>query len=156
MAKPPKDNTDKAQFGPDQPAHYCGKPGRSGAPKDNRNALRHGLRGGMLPKDCKYIEFRLNKFRRTLEDAVLAAKGVVGLTDAALIQTCLRWERHSALAQRWLRVQGDKLSTSDKLRFSEAIAKGSDNRDKAVEKLKLDTEPVAPWVPEANIEEAEQ
>ena len=79
-----------------------GKPGRSGPPKGNSNNLRHGLKAGKLPKDAKYIETRLNIFRRNLEDAVMAVKNEITLHDAAAIQTCIRWERHAALAQRWL------------------------------------------------------
>lgn len=138
MAKAPKDATGKPRFGKHQPAHYCGKPGRSGPPRNNRNAMRHGLRGGQLPKDARYIEHRLNRFRRLLEDAVLGARGEVTLTDAAAIQTCLRWERHAALAQRWLVKQGNTLKLVDRLKFSEAIAKASDSRDKALAALKLD------------------
>lgn len=131
----------KPQFGKDQPKSYCGKKGKSGPPKDNRNGMRHGLKAGKLPKDAQYIEVRLNQFRRTLEDAVIACRGEVSLVDAAAIQTCLRWERHAALAQRWLRIEGDKLKPVDLLKFSEAIAKASDARDRALRALNLDREP---------------
>ena len=87
---------------------FCGKPGRSGPPKGNANALRHGLKAGQLPADAKYIEWRMNDFRRQLEAAVLDAKGCVSLPDAAYVQTAMRWERHAALAQRWLTKQHDE------------------------------------------------
>lgn len=112
---------------------------KAGAPKQNRNNLRHGLRGGQLPKDAKYIELRLNAFRNSLEDIVLANRGEVSLTDAAIIQTCLRWERHAALAQRWLTKENNKLKPAERLHFSREIARASTERDKALALLKLDT-----------------
>jgi hypothetical protein len=133
MPNTPNNNTPKANSG--------GKPGRSGAPRANRNAMRHGLRGGQLPKDARYIELRLNEFRQRLEDAVMAARQQVSLVDAAAIQTCLRWERHAALAQRWLVKAGDDLKPVDRLAFSREIARASSERDKALAVLKLDAEP---------------
>ena len=130
-----------AGFGKDQPRDYCGKAGRSGPPKGNRNALRHGLKAGQLPKGAKYIELRLNAFRRQLEDSVLGCRGEITLTDAALIQTCLRWERHACLAQRWLVKAGDTLKATDRLMFSREISRASTERDKSLALLKLDRDP---------------
>ncbi len=138
MAKAPVKAAPKRRFGKCQPAHYCGKPGRSGAPRENINAIRHGLKAGQLPKDAKYIEYRLNAFRRTLEQAVLGARGEVTIPDAATIQTCLRWERHACLAQRWLVKAGDTLKPEQRLTFSREIARASAERDKAIAALKLD------------------
>lgn len=130
MSDSRKDDTGKPRF--------CGKKGRSGPPEGNRNAMRHGLKAGQLPKDAKYIEHRLNAFRRQLEDVVIANRGEVSLTDAAAIQTCLRWERHAYLAQRWLVKAGDSLKPTERLQFSREIARASTERDKALAALKLD------------------
>ena len=54
MSKTAKNDTDKPA-----PKRFCGKKGRSGPAKNNRNAMRHGLRAGQLPAGCKYIEYRL-------------------------------------------------------------------------------------------------
>src|SRR4051812_44781231 len=102
------------------------------APLKNRNAMRHGLRGGQLPKDAKYVEVRLCKFRQVLEDAVLTARGQVTIIDAATIQTCLRWEVHAALAQRWLVKAGDTLKPIERLHFSREIARASTQRDRTL------------------------
>ena len=134
----PTSATSSASGGSTERKRFCGKKGRSGPPKDNRNAMRHGLKAGKLPADAKYIETRLNLFRRNLEDAVIESKGAVSITDASAINTAVKWERHGCLAQRWLRVEGDKLTPTDCLRFSEAIAKASDSRDKAIRLLDLD------------------
>ncbi len=117
---------------------FCGKPGKSGPPKGNSNNLRHGMRGGKLPPGCQYIENRVNSLRRQIESALIAAKGEIGIVDAAAINSILKWERHGLLAAHWLRHEADKLSASDRLRFSEAIAKASDNRDRNIRSLGLD------------------
>lgn len=108
-----------------------------GAQPENRNNLRHGLKAGKLPADATYIENRINKFRRSVEDAVLMERGDVGVSDAALIQTALRWERHASLSHRWLSEQWTSLSPLDRMKFSKEIALASSNRDKALEGLKL-------------------
>src|SRR4051812_30154928 len=109
-----------------------------GAPLHNRNALRHGLRGGQLPKGEKNVEVRLCKFRQTLEDAVLAAHHEVNLIAAATIQTIVRWERHAALAQRWLAKEGHTMTAIERLKYSREIAMASKERDKALHSLDLD------------------
>jgi hypothetical protein len=68
----------------------------------------------------------------------MEAKGQVSLTDAGLIQTCLRWERHAALAQRWLTKKSAELKPADLLQFSREIARASTERDKALAALHLD------------------
>jgi hypothetical protein len=119
-------------------ANFHGKPGRSGAPKGNSNAVRHGLAGGKLPKGCQYIENRVNALRRIVETVLIEAKGEIGIVDAAAVNSILKWERHGLLAAHWLRKEADKLSASDRLKFSEAIAKASDNRDRNIRLLGLD------------------
>lgn len=125
----------KPRYGPE--SNFKGKAGRSGPPKGNRNALRHGLAAGQLHSHLKYLEVRLNSFRRQLEDTVLAAKGDISLADAAFIQTILRWERHAALAQRWLNQSYDEMEASERLHFSREVARASAERDKAITALDL-------------------
>jgi hypothetical protein len=133
MANPSKNGTEKPA-----PKRFCGVKGKSGPPRKNRNAIRHGLRAGQLPKGTRYIEVRLNNFRRRLEDAVIAARGEVTIPDAGCIQSALRWERHAALAQRWLVLKYDELKPTDLLQFSREIARASTERDKALAALHLD------------------
>ena len=135
------------------PKRFCGVKGRSGAPKQNSNAIRHGLKAGKLPKDAKYIEYQMNALRRTLEETVMQARGCVGLVDAANIQTAVKWERHGALCLRWLRLEGNTLKPEQRLQFSREIARASAERDKAITALKLDQGTRSPWlVPPAQIE----
>lgn len=111
-----------------------------GAPAGNRNALRHGLRAGKLPRRCQYVEHRVNDLRRGLEDAVVALRGGVGIVEAANINTAAKWERHGLLAQHWLRHEAENLTVTERLRFSEAIAKASAARDQAIKMLNLDAD----------------
>jgi hypothetical protein len=138
-----KPDTAKPTCGPGSGFH--GKPGRSGPPKGNRNAERHGMKGSKLPKGCEYIENRVNALRRQVEDAIIAAKGKISIVDAAAVNSILKWEKHGLLASHWLRHEADKLSAGDRLRFSEAVAKASDNRDRNIKALELDEPPPAPW-----------
>jgi hypothetical protein len=139
MTQPPKSGTAIGQN------RFCGKPGRSGAPRGNTNAQRHGLRGGKLPKGCQYIENRVNALRRQVETAVIEAKGEIGVVDAAAINSVLKWERHGLLAAHWLRHEADKLTAAERLKFSEAIAKASDARDRNIRALGLDAPQQMPW-----------
>lgn len=85
-----------------------------------------------------YVKRITASLRDAVERAVIDAKGEVGLSDAATVQTLIRWERHALLAQRWLRNEADKLTPADKLRFSEAVAKASAERDKCFTRLGID------------------
>lgn len=128
-----------------------------GAPPGNCNGhgnIRHGLKAGKLPKDARYIEHQMNALRRNLETAVFEVKGEVNLLDAACIQTAIKWERHGALALRWLRVEGQKLKPIERLQFSREIARASTERDKALASLGLDTPP-NPWAIDATSTEGD-
>lgn len=115
---------------------------RRGAPRGSRGCIRHGLMAGNLPAGCKYVEVRLNVFRRKLEDAVLQVKKEITMLDAALINTAVRWERHATLAHRWLTRQWDELKPADRLNFSREISRASSERDKSIRLLELDVNPV--------------
>ncbi len=146
-SKPPKHSPGKAgKLTAQQIGSLPPKPGSRprGAPKGNNNGagnVRHGLKGSKLPPGCKYIEHRVNALRRQCEEAVLELKGSVNIIDAAAINSILKWERHGLLAAHWLRHEIDNLSPSDRLKFSESIARASDNRDKNIRALGLDVQP---------------
>jgi len=132
MAETPKNAPDS-----DEPPKKRGP----GPPVGSQNALRHGLRAGKLPRELAYIEKRTNIFRRDLEALVVKLKGDISVNDAAAINSATKWERHACLAADWLRKEASKLSASDRLKFSEAIAKASDNRDRNIRLLQLDAKP---------------
>lgn len=108
-----------------------------GAPKGNRNNMRHGLYGSKLPAGCSYIRRECDLFRAEVEDLVLILRGEIGLADAATINTAWRWERHARLCQRWL-VEADELSHADRISYSREIARASTERDKCLKSLGLD------------------
>ncbi len=119
------------------------KEGR-GAPIANTNSVRHGLKSSKLPPRLLWAERRLNTFRKIIEDAVIAAKSEVSLVDAATINSAIRWERHAILAGHWLSKEMDKLNPDQRLKYSEAVAKASDARDRHIRLLGLDVED-SPW-----------
>lgn len=109
----------------------------------NTNARTHGLTcrfaltNGSLPPGHSYIQKIINKFRAALERAVIDAKGEIDVNDAATINTACRLERHSQMAQKWLREEAEKLSPADRLRFSAEIGRASVERDRALRALGL-------------------
>ncbi|MCI0639581.1 MAG: hypothetical protein L0Y72_18905 [Gemmataceae bacterium] len=113
-------------------------PKETGKGKNNRNALRHGLRAGKLPDDCQYVELRLNSLRRTLEDAVVRTHGEVSETQAAIILQAIDWERHRCLCQRWMRKKAKELSLTELVKLSEGMAKGSTELSRAIKMLDID------------------
>ncbi len=125
------------------------KPAKADLPKrkpggqpGNRSPFRHGLTGtGKLPRKLAYIECRLNNFRRLLEDAVIADRGRdPDVTEASIINTALKWERHGALAQRWITVSYDELKPDQLINFSREVARASAERDKSIKQLNLSQE----------------
>jgi len=91
-----------------------------------------------MPTGCGWIATQTNALRRDLEAAILAAKGTVTIYDAALVNSAVKWERHSALAARWLRLETATMTLDQRLNFSREIAKASSERDRCLKELKLD------------------
>lgn len=110
---------------------------KGGAPKGSRNALRHGLRCGVLPDGCRRIESEVNQFRRALEDAVVAARGAVSVVDAATINRAAKWEQHNRLAARWLAKQAETMTPDQVLAFSRETVRAATERDRAIRDLDI-------------------
>lgn len=96
---------------------------------------KHGLTSGRLPFGASYITRMCGRLERALEDDVRSRKGRITLYDVTLIQTAMRWEKHSQLAQRWLRMHLDDLSPDQRITFSKECALASERRDLALAKL---------------------
>lgn len=115
-----------------------------GAPLGNTNAFKHGLKAerafatGLLPAKCRWIVNRVTLLRKRLESAVYARYGELTLKAALLIQSACRHEQAALLAQRAMRVDGDRMSMSERLSYLTSVGNESDKRDKAMEKLNLD------------------
>lgn len=115
-----------------------------GRKKAARN--RHGLSCNELPKGCTHLELKSNVIRRNLEQAVLELKGKISLTDAAHINSAIRWERHAGVTAWHLKKNADGLSGPDFLKFSHAIARASSERDRAIRMLNLEpTDDATQW-----------
>lgn len=114
------------------------KPMNHAAKEYHRGKLRHGLKSGKLPREAMYIENQSNKLRKNLEDAVLALHNDVTLENAAHIDTAIKWLRHGALCQRWLRTEASTMKPTEKIAVSREIASASERRDKAIAALDLD------------------
>lgn len=89
------------------------------------------------PKGHDNLRKRLHALRRALEAAVLDVRSEVSLVDAGRIQTAIRLEQAAGLIAHWLRNAGD-LSATDKAVLVAKIGQLSEQRDKVIEKLKLD------------------
>jgi hypothetical protein len=85
------------------------------------------------------------KYRRGLEALVYEAKGEVNTTDAHLIDEAAAAEVHASVCRWLLRTRLAKMSVSDVARCSEQILKSKTIRNRAVERLKIDAPPNAPW-----------
>lgn len=142
----PTDSTVVAERPRDDRGRFA-KDRTSGAPGENRNAIRHGLMAGRLPKGAGYVRRETDQLRTLIENAVAAANGgEISLNDAACIQTAIRWERHALLAQRWLRLEAETLTPDQRLAFSRDVARASAERDKCLKSLGLDVRPGSdPW-----------
>lgn len=115
-----------------------------GPPVGSANGFKHGLRAerafatGILPKKHAWIANRVTVLRKALEAAAFEVHGELTLKAALLIQSSCRHEQAALLAQRALRVDGDKMTVMERLSYLTTVAAESDKRDKAVEKLNLD------------------
>ena len=117
-----------------------------GAPAGNTNSLRHGLRTrrklsiGKLPKGCSWINTLVSALRRELEALTMEVHRALDFKSQLYIQSACRHEQAALLAQRWLRLQAETMTHSERLTYLQAIAKESDLRDRAVDRLRLDVE----------------
>lgn len=109
---------------------------------NNKNALKHGLCStGTLPKHMSYVKRLAVGLRCGLEKQCVEVHGGVSMTQACHIATAVKFETHSQLCARWLRVGYDELSLEQRVSLSREVATASQQRDKSVEKLKLRDRP---------------
>lgn len=114
--------------------------------KNTAQALRRMTHGasisrlviGQLPDCMKRQLSTARKYRRDLEQVVLAAKGEVTLTDAHWVDECIAAENHCAIMRWLLRTRLDKMSAEAIISCSREILKAKTARNKAFAELKLD------------------
>ncbi len=101
---------------------------------------------GELPRTMLRQKRAACQYRRGLEKAVIEAKGEVSMVDAHLIDEASGAELHSSVCRWLLRTKLETMSVSDIARCSEQIMKARACRNRAVERLQLDTPPPMPWI----------
>lgn len=95
---------------------------------------------GTLPLTMRRQLAVARKYRRSLEQMTMQAKGSVDIVDAHHIDTASSAQVHCSIMQWLLRERLDKMATSDIARCSEQIVKAKAIRDKSVMQLGLDRE----------------
>jgi hypothetical protein len=132
------DDTATKPATPDSDTNEGSESSKGGAPRGNQNAMRHGLRSGMLPKGAEYIRRQCADFRQSVEDAVLTLDGGIGVYQASLVQSCTSHLRHALLCRKWLKDSFDALSHVERLTYSREITRALDSRDRVLKALGLD------------------
>jgi hypothetical protein len=127
----------------------AGKAGKSGPKQANLNAVVNGvsisrLTLGELPQTMRRQLQNARKYRREIEEIVIATHGGVNTTQAHLIDEAVNAEVHASVCRWLLRTRITTMSTSDITRCSEQIVKAKTIRNRAIERLKLDVES-DPW-----------
>jgi hypothetical protein len=117
---------------------------RKGAPAQNRNALRFGLRSSHLPPGCDWITSQCAELRKALEDATLAEKGSIGITDASAIDLASQSQRTLLLLQRRFRLHGAKMSDADTIAALDRTKVAAQDRHNAILSLGLSSMPTSP------------
>jgi hypothetical protein len=118
------------------------KPNKGGAPKQNLNALRHGLRAdlsiGGLAKRYAWIRRTTGSLRRNLEQLATEVHGSLNPLHIATINRATRLELMALLAMRALRELDKDLSLQERLALWDRVTNATEARDKALAKLGLD------------------
>lgn len=99
---------------------------------------------GSLGPGRGHVVINLRQLRDWLEKATLKQHGEISLLHAAYINTACRNERTAQLSQCWAKENPD-LPLNDRLNLARGIGAASEARDRAIEKLKLDTKPADLW-----------
>jgi hypothetical protein len=98
---------------------------------------------GELPADMRGAGRTATRLRLALEAAVIDRHGSITLSQACLISTAARWERHGAVSGWLLRQHAESMTHDQRLTYSREIARASAERDKAIERLRLERDPLA-------------
>jgi len=119
--------------------HESSHRNRGGAPRQNRNAMRHGLRSSRSPAGLGDVDRQAQAWRRRVEDEFFAKFGrEPNPREALLILAATNHVKHARKAARWAREQHDKLSHSERMSYSEAEPKANEAAARCLEKLGLD------------------
>lgn len=113
--------------------------------EETRGNLKHGLRCGSLPRGCGHLAAKVNQLQEWLESHVVELKGEICPTDASAIEVACKWQRHSLLAEKWLRDSFERLNHDQRISTHREVAQAAEKRDKAMRQLGLDRREIAEW-----------
>jgi len=108
---------------------------------------------GLLPKTMARQLQNARKYRRRLEAAVEDVKGSISVYDAHLIDEAANAEVHASVCKWLLRTRLETMTVAEISACSAQVLKSKTIRNKAVEQLDLEREPVSPWVIDAEQDE---
>ncbi len=121
------------------------------------NAIKNGTRLtvlGELPPGMRRQQSNVRKYRRSLEELVMQAKGQISATDSHLIDEAATAEVHGAICRWLMKTRIAKMTVSDVARCSEQVVKAKTARNRAVAALHLDAPPPSPWAIDAPSDES--
>ena len=121
------------------------KKGSMNSLKTGAHINRSRLTIGELPKPLISVRREARSYRRLLESSVIAAHGEINLTRSHYIDTAAGATLHASVCKWVLKNRIEELSPVDITKCSSMIVKAKQDRDRAVERLKLDTPPKSPW-----------
>jgi hypothetical protein len=112
---------------------------KCGAPKNNSNALRHGLHSVRPGAGISaYAREQINKFRLAIERTVAEANcGSIGPLGAALIHSATEAARVAAANRELLSKLGDDVKPELRLQIDAAYLAALDKRDRKLSELGL-------------------
>lgn len=123
------------------------------APKNNVNAARNGssmreaarqlarpLSIGEMPKPLARVTRDVRKYRRYLEDCVTREHGKIDDEQHHLIDEACACEVHAAVCRWLMRTKLDTMSHADILACSREIPRTKRDRNRAIERLKLNSD----------------
>lgn len=113
-------------------------PHPGGAPANNQNAYKHGLRSAKLGPGMEYIGRKASMFRKTAEAEALNLRGKLGVWEQSLLQSATQWLITALKIERLLRVFDAELTHDQRVTYSERVARACNERDKCLQKLGLD------------------
>jgi hypothetical protein len=114
------------------------KRGSGGAPSDNQNAYKHGLRSAKLGPGMEYIGRKASMFRKVAEAETLSLRGKLGVWEQSLIQSATQWLITAFKIERLLRLYDDKLTIEQRVNYTERVSRALVERDRCLQRLGLD------------------
>lgn len=119
---------------------------KRGAPKGNKNSVRHGLRRdrealliGGLGKGMAAARKAAGVLRELLEARIREKRGGLSIDDVARVNEVVTHEIRRLYCLRWLRLHDATLTQAERLEYLRELGNIAAARTKAINGLKLDS-----------------